>query len=246
MSQKEIYRTKISTSYGIIVYTFIQDEIRFLMTLRRDTFCYECVIRGMYNSNEMLEDYVSHFTRAEKDRILNYSFDMLWKDLWVSSKRRLFRIEYKKAKDKFFKNMELILNLVRNLTTFNPEMWEFPKGKMFSEETPVQCALREFEEETNINKKHIQVIKQAGTYEDSFEGNDHRKYESVFYVGYIDNGGDIPFTYQVCPHHMREKYVSDEVMSIGWLGMEEALGKSSDNKKEIIKQMYQFVYGVPY
>ena len=39
--QKEIYRNKISTSYGIVAYTFVKDELCFLMTLRRDTFCYE-------------------------------------------------------------------------------------------------------------------------------------------------------------------------------------------------------------
>jgi hypothetical protein len=73
------------------------------MTLRRDTFCYESIIRGIY-TDAMLTDYISHITREERKRILEYPFDMLWKDLWVSTKRRLFRIEYNKAKAKFMEN----------------------------------------------------------------------------------------------------------------------------------------------
>ena len=243
MSQKEIYRSKISTSYGIIIYTFVNDEIKFLMTLRRDTFCYESMIRGMYINYNVLADYISHFTREERDRILKYPFDMLWKDLWVSTKRRLYRIEYKKAKDKYMKNIETILSLVTNLTKFDDEMWEFPKGKMFSEETPIECALREFEEETNIDKNFIHLVKNAGTYEDYFLGNDKRKYESVYYLGYIHNGSDIPFSFQLCPHNMRDKYVSDEVMNIKWLSYEEALHRCSKNKKEILRSIYKLVYG---
>jgi 8-oxo-dGTP pyrophosphatase MutT (NUDIX family) len=244
MSQKEIYRSKISTSYGIVIYTFVNDEIKFLMTLRRDTFCYECMIRGMYNTFDDLKDYISHFTPSEKDRILNHPFDMLWKDLWVSPKRRLYRIEYKKAKEKFTKNYDLIMSLVKNLNQFDAEMWEFPKGKMFSEETPIECALREFEEETNISKESINLIKHAGTFEDSFVGDDRRKYESVFYLGYIHKGDTIPFSYKSCPHNMREDYVSDEVMSIDWLSYKDAMVRCSANKKEILRQVYQFVYGV--
>ena len=69
MSYKDMYRTKISTSYGVVIYTYIQNEIKFLMTLRRDTFCYECLIRGMYTSEEAMVDYISHITKEEKERI---------------------------------------------------------------------------------------------------------------------------------------------------------------------------------
>lgn len=242
-NHKDLYRTKISTSYGIVVYTYDKDEIKFLMTLRRDTFCYECLIRGIYNSREILEDYISHITREERDRILNYHFDMLWKDLWVSTKRRLYRVEYKKAKEKFERNYDIIMTLVKSMVVFDNVLWEFPKGKITSEETTLQCALREFEEETNLNKHDIIYIKQAGTYEDYFIGNDGRKYQSVYYLGYINEGTKTPFTYQTCPHQMRNEYVSDEVMSIEWLSYKDALEKCSPTKKDILHKIYSYVYG---
>ena len=243
MSHKELYRAKISTSYGFVVYTYDKDEIKFLMTLRRDTFCYECLIRGIYNSREIMDDYISHITREERDRLLKYDFDMLWKDLWVSTKRRLYRVEYKKAKDRFEYNYSIIMNQVRNMTTFRTVMWEFPKGKIMSDETTLQCALREFEEETNLNKKSIIYIKQAGTYEDYFIGNDGRKYQSIYYLGYIDKGTHTPFKYQTCPHNIRNKYVSDEVMSIEWLSYKDALEKCPPTKQEILHTIYKYVHG---
>jgi 8-oxo-dGTP pyrophosphatase MutT (NUDIX family) len=240
---KDLYRSRISTSYGIVCYTYEKDTIKFLMTLRRDTFCYECIIRGIYQDSE-LEDYVSHITKEERERILNFSFDMLWKDLWVSPRRRLYRIEYKKAHDKFKQYKEKIMTLVENMTEYDNVLWEFPKGKMFSEENPVQCALREFEEETNISKQNIQFIKQAGLFKDAFTGNDQREYHSVYYLGFIPNGTDIAFTYHTCPHKMRNKYVSDEVMSIEWLSYEEALERCTPTKKVILSDIHRFLYGV--
>lgn len=241
---KEMYRAKISTSYGIVVYTYDNDELKFLMTLRRDTFCYECLIRGMYLSNEVLKDYISHITREERDRILEYPFDMLWKDLWVSTKRRSYRVEYKKASEKFQENKNIILEQVTQMDTFDPPSWEFAKGKMFSEETPIQCALREFNEETTIPVSDVKVIKQAGTFQEAFYGNDNRKYQSVYYLGLIQDGTKKPFVYQNCPHNMRQPYVSDEVMSINWFTFDEALEVSSPTKKTILFQIKNFLCGL--
>ena len=237
--------SKPSISYGLIVYTYDHDEIKFLMTLRRDTFCYESIIRGIY-TNDMLEDYVSHITIEEKERILNYPFDMLWKDLWVSVRRRLYKIEYKKAKDIFKKNYDRILSLVNDLIVFDPVKWEFPKGKMFSEETSVQCAMREFQEETNINHKYISILKNSSTYTDCFIGNDSKEYKSVYYLGFIKNGLSIPFTYYKCPFQMRNDYVSDEVMSISWLSYQDAYELCSPNKREILEQIYVHLFNKPY
>ena len=235
-------KSHIATSYGVIVYTYINDDLRFLMTLRRDTFCYESIIRGLY-SDDVLAEYISHITRDERQRILTYSFDMLWKDLWVSPKRRLYRIEYKKAKEIFLAHYTYIINHVTQLDVFEQELWEFPKGKMFHDETTIQCALREFEEETNINKQTIILVKKAGNYEDSFTGNDQRTYKSIYYLGLIHKGGESPFVYQQCPHGMREDYVSDEVMSIEWLSYEDALTRCSPTKQVILGNVYRYLCG---
>jgi 8-oxo-dGTP pyrophosphatase MutT (NUDIX family) len=233
---------KISISYGIIAYTYLNNEIKFLMTLRRDTFCYECIIRGLY-TKDVLEEYMSHITHTEKDRILKYDFDMLWKDLWVSPKRRLYRLEYKRAKDKYEDNRDIIIKYLSKLKIFDKELWEFPKGKIFNSEIPLHCALREFEEETNIKKENIIIVKKAGMFNDMFKGNDKRIYKSSYYLGLIHNGTNINFIYNKCPHNMRNDYVSDEVMSIEWLSYEQARDCCSPTKQSILDNVYKYLIG---
>lgn len=236
---KSIVRSKITTSYGLVVYTYDQDQnVRLLMTQRRDTFSYECLLRGMYTDN-ILEEYVSNLTEDERERLTTLSFDLLWKDLWVSPKRRLYRLEYNKAKQIFESNRSLIVDLIRKIPATGKDIWEFPKGRLFSEESTYQCALREFEEETMIRKSMVTIVKRAGYVEDNYQGTDHRTYRSIYYIGYIENGTQYPFQYQDCPHHVRKPYISDEVMDMKWVTIDEALELSTPSKKLVIKEAYE-------
>ena len=234
-------RNKISTSYGLIVFTYNKEgKMLFLMTQRRDTFSYECILRGLYTL-ELLPEYVMNMTRDERARFSNHNFDTLWKDLWVSTKRRLYRMEYKKASEIFEKNYQLILSLIEECPAFGKDIWEFPKGKMFSEETTYQCALREFEEETHIKKSNITIVKEAGSYEDHYEGTDHNMYRSVYYLGYIPRGCDIPIHYLPCQYNVRTRYISDEVMDLKWISAEDTLERCSDSKKRIVQSIVDFL-----
>lgn len=237
---KQQIRNKISTSYGIVVYTIQKTQPLFLLTQRRDTFSYECILRGMYTP-ELLLEYVANTTADERRRLLNYEFDSLWKDLWVSTKRRLYRAELRKAKECWETNGEYIKSLVKNSIDEGKDIWDFPKGRRFIEENTHQCALREFEEETNIAKDYVNLIHSAGSYEDNYQGTDHKMYRSVYFLGYIRDGTDIPFQYQDCPHGMRAPYVSDEVMDIRWMDYPTALEMITPTRRELLTQVYHYL-----
>jgi len=238
---KVVVRNKISISYGLIVFTYNKEgEKLFLMTQRRDTFSYECILRGLY-TNDILEEYVNNTTKEERARFHNHDFDTLWKDLWVSTKRRLYRLEHKKAKELYEHNFELILSLLSKNKECGKAIWEFPKGKLFSEETTYQCALREFEEETHIKKSNVTIIKEAGHYDDNYEGTDHNMYRSVYYLGYIPRGTDIKINYLQCPWNVRSKYISDEVMDLKWFTVEQTMALCSPSKQNIIQSILKFL-----
>jgi ADP-ribose pyrophosphatase YjhB (NUDIX family) len=238
---KVVVRNKISISYGLIVFTYSKEgEKMFLMTQRRDTFSYECILRGLY-TNDILEEYVNNTTKEERARFYIHNFDTLWKDLWVSTKRRLYRLEYKKAKELYEHNLDLILLLLSKNKDCGKAIWEFPKGKLFSEETTYQCALREFEEETHIKKSNVSIIKEAGHYDDNYEGTDHNMYRSVYYLGYIPRGTDIKINYLQCPWNVRSKYISDEVMDLKWFTVEQTLALCSPSKQQIIQSILKFL-----
>lgn len=236
---KSIVRSKITTSYGLVVYTYDENKtLRFLMTQRRDTFSYECILRGMY-SEDLLNEYISNLTEEERERLSTLSFELLWKDLWVSPKRRLYRLEYNKAKQHFEERRELLIDLMSKISVIGKDIWEFPKGRLFNEESTYQCALREFEEETMIKKSLVSIMKRAGYLEDNYEGTDHRTYRSIYYIGYIENGTKYPFQYQDCPHQVRKPYISDEVMDMKWVTFDEALELSTPSKQVVVRESYQ-------
>lgn len=236
----------MKVSYGIIPYTYNNDEIKILMTIRRDTFCYECILRGFYDNDEILYDYIKKITEVEKDRILKYPFNMLWKDLWVSTKKRSYRFEYKKAYSLFTNNYNIIISKLKELTTFLPNVWEFPKGKIYLNESSLDCALREFNEETNLSICNIKIIKQAGIFDETVIGNDNKIYNNKYYIGLINNGENIKFLYNKCKYNMREDYISDEVMYMKWLTFNEALSYCDDTKKIILEKLYLFLTNKPF
>ena len=237
---KMIVRNKISTSYGLIVYTIHKAQVWFLLTRRRDTFSYECILRGLYTP-ELLREYVINTTTDERDRLLRHDFDLLWKDLWVSPKRRLYRAELKRAKEVYEQNIEEIRKLIQEAPSVGNDIWEFPKGRMFVEENAYQCALREFEEETNVSSHLVTLMKDAGSFEDNYQGTDHKMYRSVYFLGNIPNGKALEFKYLECPHHIREPYISDEVMDIRWMTYQDATDTIIPSRKKVLDQVNDFL-----
>jgi 8-oxo-dGTP pyrophosphatase MutT (NUDIX family) len=54
-------------------------------------------------------------------------------------------------------------------------------------EKDLDCALREFEEETGIPKKHIHVIENIMPFEETFIGTNYKSYKHKYFLGIIKN-----------------------------------------------------------
>ena len=74
------------TSYGIIGYYKFKEEYKIVLVQRKDTMGFIDFIRGKYDARikkeEILEILVSEMTDSEKNRIIKYSFDELFKLLF--------------------------------------------------------------------------------------------------------------------------------------------------------------------
>ena len=165
------YQCKLPiTSYGIILFSCKADEeknncIKFLMIRRKDTFGYIDFIRGKYSpyNNEHIQNIINEMSVNEKERIVSETFEQLWKMMWGDSTNN----QHKNEENASLKKFELIKNgitvndekitlenIVKNSTTSWEETeWEFPKGRRDYDEKDLDCALREFEEETNIKSE---------------------------------------------------------------------------------------------
>ena len=109
-------------------------------------------------------------------------------------------IQYKNEELSSSKKMDLIRNgvtindenitlksIVENSKTrWNETEWEFPKGRRNNKEKDLECALREFEEETGISKNKISVIENIMPFEEIFIGTNHKSYKHKYFLAYME------------------------------------------------------------
>lgn len=68
----------------------------------------------------------------------------------------------------------------------DPE-WEFPKGRRNYREYDLNCALREFQEETGIIQKDICLIENINPFEEIYIGSNYKSYKHKYYLAYVNN-----------------------------------------------------------
>jgi ADP-ribose pyrophosphatase YjhB (NUDIX family) len=186
------------TSIGVICVRYNQDikEFEYLLICRKDTLGFIDFMRGKYSYSNLphLKNVIYEMTNCEKERILNNDFDTLWSQLWHDNYGIKYRNEAKYSKEKFDKLKEGILlkkdivtlqSLVENSeSSWIDAEWEIPKGRRNYKERDIDTALREFEEETGIDKENIHIAQNITPYDEVFTGSNFKSYRQRYFVGF--------------------------------------------------------------
>lgn len=224
------------TSYGIIAYTKNRkSEYMFLLYQRRDNFEYMDFLRGIWSNEEVLPSLFASMTRDERRRIREYTFRELWNDLWVEHNSRIFRDGFSKAKRKYESVRHKIPKILDSTEsgTIEPP-WGFPKGKKNSyRESSKDCAIREFNEESRL-KISIDHIVSDTPYIERFQGSNHKRYSTHYYLA------EIPFSIpekMKTPHCIRKKTVSEEASNVMWFTFEEACKVLNPRRQSILQRV---------
>jgi 8-oxo-dGTP pyrophosphatase MutT (NUDIX family) len=212
-------------SYGVIVYRFSKEGLQFLMIRRKDSFGYIDFIRGKYSPYNIyqIQNIVNEMSVSEKERILTETFENLWKNMWGETSNLQFKNEELSSSKKFdlIKEGVNINNEVINIkdiiekstTSWDETEWEFPKGRRNNKEKDLECALREFEEETGISSKNITIIENLLPFEEIFIGTNHKSYKHKYFLAYM--------------HDQKEDYLNNfqvtEVSKLEWKTIDECL-----------------------
>ena len=245
------YQCKLPiTSYGIILFCRNKDEIKILMIRRKDTFGYIDFIRGKYSpyNNEHIQSIVNEMSLQEKEQILNETFDTLWKKMWGNSCNNN---QHKNEENLSAKKFEIIKNgirigekeewitlkdIVKNSITYWEETeWEFPKGRRDYDEKDLDCALREFEEETGISKNKIKLIENIMPFEETFIGSNHKSYKHKFFLAYLENNDE---------NDLLNHFQKSEVSKLEWKNLDDCLRSIRPyhlEKKELVKRIYKVI-----
>jgi 8-oxo-dGTP pyrophosphatase MutT (NUDIX family) len=144
---------------------------------------------------------------TEKQRILTEPFEDLWKTMWGETTNS----QYKNEEQSSYKKFELIklgINInnefidlkeiiKRSNTKWYETEWEFPKGRRNYKEKDLDCALREFEEETGISQSKITIVENIIPFEEIFIGSNHKSYKHKYFLAYMNETEEYLNNFQV-------------------------------------------------
>ena len=197
------------------------DILQYLMVQRKDTMGYIDFIRGRWPENDAAEKtralttYLEEMTCEERKRLRTHDFESLWDMIWVNHTSRIYINEFMEARRKYQK-----LNLARLLgkTTCNwtQQEYGFPKGRKNRDESNLDCALREFKEETGYGRHQVRLLS-LNPYEENFIGTNGIAYRHVYYMAEIlTETGSAP---KIPIEEIRKE---GEIANIAWLTYEQA------------------------
>jgi len=157
------------------------EHVSILMVRRKDSMSYMEFIRGKYDmyDTEYIKKQLSNMTTDEQNNILKEDFETLWTKLWGNN-RDIGSFEYNLSKDKFnsIDKKELIENA---RSRFAEPEWGFPKGRRSRGETDMECAIREFHEETNISSECYD-ISETPVFVENFTGTNNVRYRHTYFI----------------------------------------------------------------
>lgn len=205
------------------------NELRYLMILDRYTPDYVQLILGNYSFDDLnyLKTLISRLTYIEIEMILKFDIEYIFKKYWTFTKHKSSQYykQFEHSKKMLNKlvngytntNGDLIKfsNLVEEFshlnTGWNEPDWGFPKGrrKRGKYESDLDCAIREFKEETGIDFTQYVLLKNVKPIIEEYYGSNGVLYRHIYHLAKAK-------TY--LPVYLNPYNISQtsEIQKIGW------------------------------
>lgn len=235
------------TSFGIVSFNIKKKKLSFLLIQRKHSISYIDFIRGKYSFDNIgfLNILFKTMTADEKEKLLTWSFEKIWDELWVND-NRLYRHEYKNSKKKFeffasgFFQEEHFINinqLIHENSSNGTLEWGFPKGRRDKNESDIKCAHREFQEETNFDRGDYIHSEDLPRFTEEFIGTNGIAYRYLYYICRNIS------TKQPKIDPNNQSQIS-EIGNIGWYTYEDAIkliGKRNRRRIGVIRKIYEIL-----
>lgn len=228
------------TSYGVVLFRVFNEKIQFLMIRRKDSFGYIDIMRGKYSLGNIhqLQTIVNEMSMSEKERLVNGSFPTLWKQMWGdASHYNNEEITASKKCDLMKKGINedriSLADLISSSNTnWSETEWEFPKGRRERKEKEIQCATREFEEETGISKNSIFIVENILPFEETFIGTNHKAYKHKYFLAFTKDASSL------------NNFQKSEVSKLEWKTFDDCINSIRPynlEKKNMITNIYNVI-----
>jgi 8-oxo-dGTP pyrophosphatase MutT (NUDIX family) len=171
-------------------------------------------------------------TKDEQNKILNMSFDDLWYGVWgESSSVKSHKNDYDTSERKFATIKDMLPQLIsENPSKWLEPEWGFPKGRRNPHESDLNCAMREFQEETGLQRNEFSIIQNTFPISETFFGSNQVHYCHKYYIAICNKSVEVKM-------NMNNPHMAREIGAIKWCYLDEAISKiRPDNieKREIL------------
>ena len=202
------------------------NQFEYLMIQRIDSFGYIEFMRGKYSIHNYgyLKNIIDEMTVQEKQNILTKPFDELWVSLWGEYSGLQYRGEQQLSRNKYLQlkngikwdgvNYNLESLVTSSTTQWETAEWGFPKGRRNNQEKDLDCAFREFTEETGYNKECLKQIFNILPYEEIFIGSNVKCYKNKYFLCYMNANSELSYSHG---------YQTSEVKNMKWLSYDECM-----------------------
>jgi len=214
------------------------DNVEILLICRRNSVGYIELIRGRYNVNE--PEYIEYLFKQMTEKEIKMirdnrsNFEYIWCDLWNETlETTKFKKDYIIAKERFNELNESKFFDKSFNNEYNEPEWGFPKGRRNNNEKNLQCALREFNEETSLTKDDILVLNKLYPFNEIFTGTDGVIYKHVYFIAIKDKETEVD-----------KSKLSYEIGNIKWGKFNEVqsmIRPYHSERKKIVNELIQFL-----
>jgi 8-oxo-dGTP pyrophosphatase MutT (NUDIX family) len=188
-------------------------KIKMLLIQRKDTIGYTDFVRGKYKQS-IIGAYFSEMTKDEQITLTTETFENIWDSLWINHRSKTYKNEYEYAKRKF--TTRDIGELVKRYpSNYSFQEFGFPKGRRNIRELDIDCAIREFDEETSYKQSDYHLT--GETLVEDFKGTDNIRYKHIYYLAELSDNAYPPI------FDINNKYQVEEIKSIGFYTLEETM-----------------------
>lgn len=236
----------------------LKQNIKFLMIERKTSLGYLEFIRGNYDIynfasiknlfRQMTQDEINNIGKNEYDDLLlslynqpnkekNDILNDIFENPKLGSKYKLAREKFNYLKNKnldetYFDLHTYVINVKPKW--FNKE-WGFPKGKKLINKEPIlDCACREFTEETGINKNDYIIFNKLSPIEENLIGTNDISYKHVYFIAMITNNNII------LDNQKGDFYETGDLKWMTFEESQEMIRPYHLDKKKIINCIYSF------
>lgn len=239
------------------------DEQEFLLVQRKDSLCYVEFIRGKYSlqNRGYVSRLLSNMTHGERTRLLTLSFDDLWCNFWKDDRSKRFMNEYNQSRTRFealrtgfglrtaasgeIVDVDLASLISTSAPGYEETEWGFPKGRRNIDESDIDCAMREFTEETGVLGTDVLSVRPFKAFEETFVGSNKVRYRHVYYVFEAISQDLLQGEEGSGPPRPVSIHQSREISRVAWFTRDEVLARirvSNVERREMFNKLCNYVH----